>query len=145
MGNQRKRPTVDDFHARLGEDKRAIFEAVREVVTAVEPDVEERLAWAGVGYKHAGNYLCVVYVGRDGANVMLMRGAELHDAHGHLDGRGHATRNFRVSSVDRFDRAALAGLLRQQAALYAAGARGGRSANAPVSNMAALAVANVAS
>ncbi len=46
--------TVDDYLARLGEDKRAALQALREVIRAAAPDAEECISYQMPAFKQNG-------------------------------------------------------------------------------------------
>lgn len=123
MGAKVRAKSVADYRQRLAPHLDAIVSSVRATVLECYPAAEERLAWAGIGYKDGNNYICVVYRGKQGMNVMLYRGAMLRDRRGVLEGTGHSTRNLPIRTPADRHGEALAELLRQQKALYASGVR----------------------
>ena len=54
---------------------------------------------------------------------MIMRGAMLDDPAKKLDGKGASTRNYRIKTLEDFDKKYFKSLIQQQAKLYASGIR----------------------
>lgn len=106
----KKPKTVDEYVvAQTGE----ALVALQALVRSTLPRSDERLKWGVPAYfGREDGPICYLYAGRDHVNLGFIRGAQLHDPKGLLEGQGKEGRHIKVFAVDEIPKTAIRALLR---------------------------------
>ncbi len=111
---QRTPDTVDEYVALRPKAVRKVLEDLRALVTKTWPEAEEGMKWGAPVYAAPGTEpLIYLYGGRDHANLGFIKGAELDDPDGLLEGKGKSGRHVKCYPGEAHDIDALAKLVRQ--------------------------------
>jgi hypothetical protein len=91
--------------------------AARELVLKIAPEAREKvyLGWQNVGYSMGGgrkDQFCEISPKKDRINFYFMRGTELADPAGLLEGNGKRMRHVKVRSLKQLQSGALQALIR---------------------------------
>jgi hypothetical protein len=108
-------PRIDDYINALPEWQQAICRQVRELVHAVDPEVEETIKRTRQPYFVLQGNICALLAARDHVNVFLYDGAIVPDPDGIITG-GHQNATARTVAIRRdevLNAAALAAMFRQ--------------------------------
>ena len=115
---QKTPATVDAYVAARPEPVQRVLERLRALVRETWPDAEERMKWGAPVYAApSGEALIYLYGGRDHANLGFVRGAEIGDPGGLLEGSGKSGRHVKCWPDRPLPEAVLADLIRRSAAL----------------------------
>lgn len=112
--------TPEAFLAGYSPDVQAIANALRQLVKAAIPDVQERVAlgWQLVGYRvpdgYRSRYFCFVAPQADEARLGFEYGVLLGDQ-SQLEGAGNQVRYISVRSLDAIDSARFSSLIAEAA------------------------------
>jgi hypothetical protein len=90
--------TVDDYLRKLDPERRAIAKELRALILKAAPQIEESIKWNQPWYAFVGN-VCCIYTAGDHLNFGFLRGAELSDPQGLLEGTGKGMRHVKLRDV----------------------------------------------
>lgn len=108
----RKGETVGAFIARQPRDARRIMERLRELVRSEAPGAEESIKWGHPWYSQEG-HLCAFMRHADYVRLQLIRGVELDDPSGLLEGTGKGMRHLKIRSAEDLPEAEVKAWIRQ--------------------------------
>lgn len=125
---------IDAFLAAYPPEAREIIDAARRLVRTIVPDADETLDVPGriIAYSYGPGYngmLFSVIPSRGGAKIGVVRGAELPDPTGLLEGRGTLHRHVALRRMEDLDREGLRELLTSAVAAWRERERVGHSGN----------------
>jgi hypothetical protein len=114
MVQMNRNADVDAWFATYENPQRDLVQAVRAVILAADPRVEETIKWKAPTFVYRGNIASFYPKTTKHASLMFHRGAELADLHGLLEGEGDVSRVCRILDLDDLDakRDALQALVR---------------------------------
>ena len=106
--------TVDAYVALKPKAVREVLETLRGLVKTTWPEAVEGMKWGAPVYAAPdAEPLVYLYGGRDHANLGFIKGAELDDPDGLLEGKGKSGRHVKCYPGETHDSDALAKLVRQ--------------------------------
>lgn len=94
---------IDQFIADLeltSPDFAAVAQAVRAIYREIEPTVEEKFIYGGIGFFLNGSHFGGIYPHTEHLNIVFSRGSELSDSDKLLQGKGKFRRFVRATSVN---------------------------------------------
>lgn len=95
--------SIDQFIADLeltSPDFAAVAQQVRAIYREIEPTVEEKFIYGGIGFFLGGSHFGGVYPHTKHLNIVFSRGNQLSDPDGLLQGKGKFRRFVRAASVE---------------------------------------------
>lgn len=111
-------PSIDDYIAARKGPIADLLQTLRQFVAETLTDCTEGMKWgAPVFFNAHGEPVIYLYGGRDHANIGFIRGAELKDPEGVLEGSGKSGRHVKVYPGEQIWPRSLAALIKQCAAL----------------------------
>lgn len=129
MPKMKAYPSFDAFLADKPARNAAVIRALRSFVREAEPTLVESVKWGNGCWLADGAPIAYVYADKDHVQFGFIRGAQLRDPRGLLQGNGQFVRHAKVRSVEDIDRKAFAALLAQAVRLGGV-TRGKRKPNA---------------
>jgi hypothetical protein len=98
-----KDPRVDEYIAALPEWQQVICQQVRDLVHAVDPEVEETIKRRVQPYFVLQGNICALLAAKDHVNVFLYDGAIVPDPEGIITG-GHENKTARTISIRQHEK-----------------------------------------
>ena len=108
--------TVAEYIDGLDDWRLEAVSTLRRLVIEAAPDAKESIKWARPIYEYEGP-LCYIAAFKDHVNLGFLRGVDLPDDAGILEGSGKVMRHVKVTSVEAIDEDALKDLVRAAVAL----------------------------
>ena len=105
--------SFDLFLADKPPANRAIIAALRKFVAKEQPSLVEAVKWSNGCWLKDGAFIAYVYSDAGFVQFGFVRGSQLEDPKGLLEGTGAYVRHVKVRSVRGFDRRACGALLEQ--------------------------------
>jgi hypothetical protein len=124
---------IDAKIASLGDWRGALLTRIRKLIKEAVPDVLEEVKWRkptnplGVPTWSSNGIICTGESYKDKVKLTFPKGSSLSDPHDVLNAGAGVRRAVDIGEHDELDSRALQELVRQAAALNAAGAKGKRS------------------
>ena len=131
-----KSPIVEHWFRGYESPMKAVVLAVREILHAADPRLEEQLKWQSPTFVLGGGHLASFFPGsRDHARLMFPLGARIPGEHPHLEVSGASSRVMRVRTLAEVEdvRAELTSIVRAWARLRLAESERPPASKAPAS------------
>jgi len=110
--------TVDDYIATLSPEQAALVRALRDLVRAAAPGVEEAVKWSQPVFSQGGP-VCYIKANKKHVNFGFWWGARLDDPTGRLEGSGDKMRHVKVRAAEDIDAEGFTAMVRQALELNA--------------------------
>ena len=114
MGKKGK--IVEEYIAKLPPAQQEIVRSLRKTIRQAAPKLGEAIKWQTPCYSGSSN-VCSIAAFKNHVNLHFFQGAELTDKQGVLEGTGKGMRHVKVHSAKEIPNNAIAGLVKQAAAV----------------------------
>jgi uncharacterized protein YdhG (YjbR/CyaY superfamily) len=94
-----RNPEVDAWLARYENPMKPVVEAVRAIVLAADPRIDECIKWQAPTFTYGGNLASFFPKSKQHASLMFHTGAQIPGKHPRLEGGGDTARVMKIGSV----------------------------------------------
>jgi hypothetical protein len=103
-GNMGKKTKVDEYMHKLENPHKDLWEAIRDIILNVDPEMEEDIKWGAPTFIYNGNMATFNPRAKKFVNLTFHTGAEITDPESVLEGDAKEARVFRVTNSEELNK-----------------------------------------